>query len=173
MTVDGSMRYSYGIMDEWKILLYKPDLFLKGNDLLIFSSKDFHKWHGDLKEYIDGIYQINSINMEKDKSINIPELNLAVGVLGNITDEVENLFDPKRVSDSSYQYVSTLDEKYTKRRGNWYTSDMMKCDMRIPVKPAINPWIQEQNMLEIVDNAARELTISRRKKQKKLTDYLD
>ena len=157
-------------MDERKILLYKPHLFLKGNDLLILPSKDFQKWHGDIKEYIDGIYQINSINMDKGKSINIEELNLAVGVLGNITDEVENLFDPKRVSNSSYQYVSTLDEKYTKRRGNWYTSDMMKCDMRIPIKPSINPGIQHQNMMEIIDHAAREFIMARRKKSKKLTD---
>ncbi len=60
-----SMRYSYGIMDERKILLYNPELFLKGNDILIFPSKDFHKWHGDIKEYIDFLYQINSINLEK------------------------------------------------------------------------------------------------------------
>jgi hypothetical protein len=160
-------------MDERKILLYKPHLFLKGNDLLILPSKDFQKWHGDIKEYIDGIYQINSINMDKGKSINIDELNLAVGVLGNITDEVENLFDPKSVSDSSYQYVSTLDEKYRKRRENWYSSDMMKCDMRIPVKPVINPWVKDHNMLEMVDYAARELTMARRKKQTKLTEYLD
>ena len=63
--VDEGMRYSYGIMDERKILLYNPELFLKGNDILIFPSKDFHKWHGDIKEYIDFLYQINSINLEK------------------------------------------------------------------------------------------------------------
>ena len=158
-----SMRYSYGIMDKRKILLYKPNLFLKGNDLLIFPSKDFQKWHGDIKEYIDGIYQINSINMEKGKSINISELNLAVGVLDNITDEIENLFNPERVSDSSYQYVSTLYEKYKKRRRNLYSSDMMKCDMRIPVKPDITPRIQHHNMMEIIDDAAKELTMDRRK----------
>jgi hypothetical protein len=160
-------------MDERKILLYKPHLFLKGNDLLIFPSKDFHKWHGDIKEYICGLYQINSINMEKWKSITISELNLAVGVLGNITDEIENLFDPKRVSDSSYQYISTIDEEYTKRRRQWYTSDMRRCDMRIPVKPEITPWQKHHNMMEIIDHAARELTMARRKKQKKLTEILD
>jgi hypothetical protein len=165
-----SMRYSYGIMDERKILLYKPHLFLKGNDLLIFPSKDFHKWHGDIKEYIDGLYQINSINLEKGKSININELNLASGLLTNITDELEHLFNAKRVSDSSYQYVSTLDEEYTKRRRQWYTSDMMKCDMRIPVKPSINPWIQHQNMMEIIDHATGEFIMARKKKSKKLTD---
>ena len=143
---------------------------MKGNDILIFPSKDFHKWHGDIKEYIDGLYQINSINLEKGKSININELNLASGLLTNITDELEHLFNAKRVSDSSYQYVSTLDEEYTKRRRQWYTSDMMKCDMRIPVKPSINPWIQHQNMMEIIDHATGEFIMARKKKSKKLTD---
>ena len=43
--------------------------------------KDFNKWHSDVKEYIDGLYQINSRNMQKGKSINISELNLAFGML--------------------------------------------------------------------------------------------
>ena len=102
------MKYSYGIMDDHRIILYKPQLFIKAHDLLVFPSKDFHKWHGDFKVYIDGLYQINSINTEKVKSINITELNLATGLLSNITDELEHLFDAKRVSDFSYQYVSTL-----------------------------------------------------------------
>ena len=38
-------------------------------------------------------------------------------------------------------------------------------------KSAINPWVKEQNMMEIVDHAVRELTMVRRKKQKKLTEY--
>ena len=59
------MRYSYGIMDRRKILLYSPHLFLSGDDLLVFPTKEFNKWHGDIKEYIDGLYQINSNNMEK------------------------------------------------------------------------------------------------------------
>ncbi|MGP8190348.1 MAG: hypothetical protein ACLQG5_10585 [Methanobacterium sp.] len=164
------MRHSYGIMDERKILLYKPHLFLKGNDLLVFPSKDFHKWHGDIKEYIDGLYQINSINLENGKSININDLNLVSGLLTNITEELEHLFDSKRLSDFSFHYVSTLDEEYTKRRENWYTSDMMKCDMRIPVKPSITPWIQHQNMMEIIDQSAKEFTMVRRKKSKELTD---
>jgi hypothetical protein len=80
-------------------------------------------------------------------------------VLDNITDEIENLFDPKRVSDFSYHYVSTLNDEYTKRRGNWYTSDMMKCDMRIPIKPEITQWQKHHNMMEILDYAARESKI--------------
>ena len=167
------MKYSYGIMDDHRIILYKPQLFKKAHDLLVFPSKDFHKWHGDLKEYIDGLYQINSINIEKGKSININELNLATGLLSNITEELQNLFDPEKTPDFNYQYVSTLDEEYTKRRGHRYTSDMMKIDMRIPVKPEITQWQKHQNMMEIIDHAAREFTIARRKKQNKLTEYLD
>ena len=91
------MRYSYGIMDRRKILLYEPYLFLSGDDLLVFPTKDFHKWHGDIKEYIDGLYQINSNNMDKTKSINITEFNLTLGVLNNITEVLEQLFDPKKI----------------------------------------------------------------------------
>lgn len=60
------MRYSYGVVDRRKILLYNPQLFFKGKNILVFPSKEFHKWHGDIKEYIDGLYQINKL-----ESINI------------------------------------------------------------------------------------------------------
>ena len=86
------MRYSYGIMDRRKILLYKPQLFLRRDDILVFPSDEYIKWHSDIKEYIDGLYQINSVNMDKDQSINISELNLALGVLNNITEEMEHTF---------------------------------------------------------------------------------
>jgi len=148
------MRYSYGIMDRRKILLYKPQLFLRRDDILVFPSKDFHQWHGDVKEYIDGIYQINSRNMEKTKSINIPELNLAIGVLNNITEELERLFVSEKVSDFSYHYVSTLDDKY-KKRGSSYTIDMRRCDMQIPV---INEEMKYKHIMEIVDEANRDFS---------------
>jgi hypothetical protein len=48
--------------------------------------------------------------------------------------------------------------------------DMMRCDIRIPVKPSITPWIQHQNMMEIIDQSAKEFTMVRRKKSKELTD---
>ncbi len=133
-----------------KILLYNPQLFLKGGDILAFPSKDFHKWHGDIKEYIDGLYQINS--REESEPINIVDLNLALGVLGNITEELENLFDSKTASDLSYHYISTLDEKY-KKRGSGYTSDMRRCDMRVPV---ITPGLKYQNLMEVVKYAEME-----------------
>jgi len=69
------------------------------------------------------------------------DFNLAVGVLNNITEEFEQLFDPNKISDFSYQYVSTLDEKYKKQRGNCYTSDMRRCDIKIHVKPEITSWL--------------------------------
>jgi hypothetical protein len=53
------MRYTYGIMDQKKILLYKPQLFLKDRDLLVFPSSDFQKWHNGIKEHTDGLYQID------------------------------------------------------------------------------------------------------------------
>lgn len=177
------MRYSYGIMDRRKILLYKPQLFMKANDLLVFPSRDFHKWHSDIKEYIDSLYQINSLEMEKGKSISITELNLAAGVLNNITEELEHIFDAEKVPDFSYQYISALDEEYKKQRGSKYTSDMRRCDLQIPVKPEITPDLKYKHMMEIVDEAYQELRLalkegrtcrlSRMRKQDHLTDLLD
>ncbi len=150
------MRYSYGIMDRRKILLYTPQLFLRGDDILVFPTKDFHKWQGDIKEYIDGLYQINSGSIEKPKSINTNEFNLAVAVLNNISEELEHLFDPNKISDFSYHYISTLDEKYKKQIGNCYTSDMRRCDIKILVKPEITPRMKYQNMMEIVDQVSQD-----------------
>jgi hypothetical protein len=160
-------------MDRTKILLYTPQLFLSGDDILVFPTKDFHKWQGDIKEYIDGLYQINATNMEKTKSININEFNLAVAVLNKITEELEHLFDSNKISDFSYHYVSTLDETYKKWKGTSYTSDMRRCDIKILVKPEITPRLKYQNMMEIVDQVAREFAMARRNKQKNLTDLLD
>jgi hypothetical protein len=167
------MRYSYGIMDRTKILLYTPQLFLSGDDILVFPTKDFHKWQGDIKEYIDGLYQINAMNMEKTKSINITEFNLAVAVLNKITEELEHLFDSNKISDLSYHYVSTLDEKYKKWKGTSYTSDMRRCDIKILVKPEITPRLKYQNMMEIVDQVAGEFAMARRNKKKNLKELLD
>lgn len=169
------MRYSYGIMDRKWILTYKPHLFHKTDDLLVFPSEDFQQWHSNLKEYIDGLYRINSRQLG-DKSANIRELDLAMGVISNINDELEHLFDPKRTSTTpSYQYVSIVDPEYKKSRTNWYTHDQMKIDTKILVKPRITPWLKHQNMMEIVDMAAREFREEqkkRRKAQKTLTDLL-
>ncbi|MGZ7047539.1 MAG: hypothetical protein ACXVHP_04565 [Methanobacterium sp.] len=147
------MRYTYGIMDQRKILLYKPQLFLKDKDLLVFPSQDFQKWYNDIKEYIDGLYQIDSWEI-KGNSINITELNLTVGVLNNIRDELEHLFDSKKISHSPYHYISTVDEKYKKRRSS-YTSDMRRCDLQIPV---ITEEMKYKNLMEIVDEANKKFS---------------
>jgi len=153
-------------MDRRRILLYKPQLFLSGDDLLVFPTKEFYKWQGDMKEYIDGLYQINSRNMEKTKSINMTEFNLAVAVLNNITEELEHLFDPNKISDFSGYYISTLDEKYKKQKGNSYTSDMRRCDIKIHVKPEITPWLKYQNMMEIVNQVAQDFASIQKSKKK-------
>lgn len=156
------MRYSYGIMDKKRILLYNPQLFLKGEDILIFPSKGFQNWHGNIKEYIDGLYQINYKNRKNTKTINIDDLDLAMGVMSNIVEELEQIFNSERLSDFSYQYLSTIDEKFKTRRKNCYNSDMRKCDIRIPVKPEITPWLKYQNMMQIVEEAW--ILFNRRKK---------
>ena len=143
------MRYSYGIMDQRRILLYQPQLFLRGDDILVFPSKDFQKWHGNIKEYIDSLHQINSSN----QSINMEELNLASGVLYHITEELENLFNHLKTSKNPYQYISTLDKSCRKRQSNTYSSDMRRCDIRISVKPELTPALKYQNMMEIVEYA--------------------
>lgn len=63
------MRYCYGIMDRRKILLYKPQLFLNSTDLLVFPCADFVKWHGDIKEYLDGLFQIDYREMRKGNQL--------------------------------------------------------------------------------------------------------
>jgi hypothetical protein len=158
------MRYSYGIMDRRKILLYRPQLFLNGDDILVFPTKDFHKWHGDIKEYIDGLYQINICN-GKTRPINHTEFNLGVGVLNNITEELEHLFNLNKIPDFSYHYVSTLNEKY-KKLENSYTSDMRRCDIKIHVKPEITPWLKYHNMMETVDQVAQDFASTRKSRKK-------
>ncbi len=141
------MRYSYGIMEEGEILLYKPQVFLKSKDLLFFPSRDFHKWYGSIKEYIDSLYQIDSLEMEKGKSINMTELNLAMGVLHSITEEFEHVFDSEKAPN--FHYISTLDEEYKKQK-SYYTSDMKRCDTKIPL---ITPEMKRKNLMEIIDEA--------------------
>ena len=148
------MRYSYGIMDQRRILLYQPQLFLKSKDLLVFPSADFHKWHGDIKEYLDGLYQLDFREVGKGKPVNVTDLNLALGVVNNITEELENLFDRENVSDFSYHYLSTLDKEYKDERSA-YTSDMQRVDLQVPV---ITPELKYQHLLEIVEEANKVFT---------------
>lgn len=161
------MRYSYGILDRKQILLYKAQLFLGNNDVLIFPTREFHKWHGDIKEYLDGLYQIQlrSGKYKKPLSLDMNDFNLATAVLNNITKEVEDLFDEDNMLNMSHHYVSTLDDKYKKMVGNSYTTDMKRCDTKILLKPRITPWMKEKHMLEIVDEVSREIAAKARSKK--------
>jgi len=161
------MRYSYGILDRKQILLYKPQLFLGNNDVLIFPTREFHKWHGDIKEYLDGLYQIQlrSGQFKKPLSLDINDFNLATAVLNNITNELVDLFDEDNLLNLSYQYVSTMDEKYKKMVGNSYTTDMKRCDTKILLKPKITPWMKEKHMMEIVDQVSMEIAAKGRSKK--------
>lgn len=161
------MRYSYGILDRKQILLYKPQLFLGNNDVLIFPTREFHKWHGDIKEYLDGLYQIQlrSGQFKKPLSLDINDFNLATAVLNNITNEVNDLFDEDNPLNLSYHYVSTMDDKYKKMVGNNYTTDMKRCDTKILLKPQITPWMKEKHMMEIVDAVSMEIRAKERNKK--------
>ena len=161
------MRYSYGILDRKQILLYQPQLFLRNNDVLTFPTREFHKWHGDIKEYLDGLYQIQlrSGTVDKPLSLDINDFNLANAVLNNITDEVSDLFDEDNILNLSHHYVSTLDEKYKKMVGNNYTTDMKRCDTKILLKPRITPWMKEKHVLEIVDEVSQEALMRSRNRK--------
>jgi len=144
-----AMRYSYGIMDRKKIYSTTHN-YSKGRPHPGFPQQRLLQMARRHKEYIDGLYQIN--NREETEPINIVDLNLALDVLGNITEELENLFNSETAFDLSYQYISTLDEKY-KKRGSSYTSDMKRCDMRVTV---ITPSLKYQHFMEIVKHVERE-----------------
>lgn len=155
------MRYTYGIEDERKILMYKPQMFLKNRDILIFSSSEFINWHNNIKEYNDALYQIDSLEMKKENSINMNELNLAGSIVNNIKLELEHIFDSNQIPNSSYHYLSTLDKKYKRRRSS-YTSDMRRCDIIIPV---ITPAIKYNHFMEIVFEANKEFSNAKQKQK--------
>ncbi len=153
------MRYTYGIMDQRKILLYKPQLFLKDKELLVFSNSEFLKWHNNIREYLDALYQIDSLEMEKGNSINMKELDLAIAVINNVRLDFEHLFDPNNISISPYQYVSILDKKYKRRRSS-YTSDMRRCDVQIPV---ITHGTRYKHLMEIINEANNDFSNAKQK----------
>ena len=144
------MKYSYGIVDRKNILTYQAHLFQKKDDLLIFPGKDFRKWHSNLTEYLDGIYQINAHNCEKTRSISITDLKLVQGILDEITCEMENLFHTEKNMDISYYYISTMDENYKKIKTNFYGRYRYKIDRKVV---HITPELKYRHMMEIVDYA--------------------
>lgn len=146
------MRHSYGIVDQRELLLYKPQLFRKTDDILVFPSKEFEKWHSQIIEYLDGIYQINAKNMENGRLVDVDDLDLTLGLLFNINQELENIFNQDNEMDFSYEYVSIMDEKYKKCRSNYYGRYRHKIDRRLT---KITPQIRYMHLLQIVNYAQR------------------
>jgi hypothetical protein len=144
------MKYSYGIVDLKNIRVYRPHLFQKKDDLLVFPGKDFRKWHSNLKEYLDGIYQINAHNCENGRSAVITDLNLVHGILNEITFEMENIFNTEKKLDLSYYYISTMDTHHKKIKTNFYGRYWYKVDRKVI---NITPELKYRNMMEIVDYA--------------------
>ena len=150
------MRYSYGIIDQGRVLIYKPQLFRKTDDILVFPSKELEKWHSEITEYLDGIYQINAKNMEQGKFVDLDDLNLAMGLLFNFNEELENIFNPDRKMDFSYHYVSMVDDNYKKYRPNYYSRYMYKIERRM-IK--ITPRVKHVHMMEILDYAHKQWSL--------------
>lgn len=71
------MRYSYGVMDQKKHPDLQTTVIPKTDDLLIFPTTDYRKWHSNITEYIDALFQLNAHN----DSIDVDNLNLALGGL--------------------------------------------------------------------------------------------
>jgi len=140
------MRHSYGTVDRRNILLYKPQLFHRTDDLLIFPSRDLQKWHSEILEYIDGLFQINA----QTNTITTEDINLAFGLLTEIDSELARLFDSKKQMDFSYQYVSQMDPKYKKRDSQLYGRDMYHVDRKVL---RITPQIKHQHQMEILEYA--------------------
>lgn len=146
------MRHSYGTVDRRNILLYKPQLFQKHDDLLIFPSRDLQKWHSEIIELLDGIYQIDSRNRNPAENVDIEDLNLTIGLLVNINERLENVFNPTHELDHSFQYISMVDDEYKKRQGNFYGRYLDKINRRVIT---ITPEMKWKHMMEILDEAHR------------------
>lgn len=140
------MRHSYGTVDRKNILLYKPQLFHRTDDLLIFPSRDLQKWHSEIIELIDGFFQINA----QVDTITTEDIGLAFGLLTEIDNELTNLFNSKKELDFSYQYVSQMDPKYKKRDPQLYGRDMYNVDRKVL---RITPQVKYQHQMEILKYA--------------------
>jgi len=141
-------------MDQKNILAYHPHLFHKTSDLLVFPGKDFQKWHSDLVEYLDGIYQINAQAQKKGESITITDFNLAMAMVTEIDQELEDLFNTQKKADLSYFYVSTMENSHKKVKTNFYGRYKYKIDRKVV---HITPELKYQHILEIVDYAHKLL----------------
>lgn len=154
------------------MLAYRPQLFQRTDELLIFPGKELENWHSQMTELIDGIYQVNAKNLlledenndftgeDKGKSryVDIFDWNLTMGLLTNINEELENLFNPDRELNFSYYYLSTMDGKYKKRRGNWYTRHMHKIDRKVF---KVTPQIRYIHLMEILDDVHKDWSLKK------------
>ncbi|AXV41070.1 MAG: hypothetical protein CIT02_08655 [Methanobacterium sp. BAmetb5] len=140
------MRRSFGIVDQRRILAYRPQLFQRTDDLLVFPAKDFQQWHSEITEYLDGLFQIKA----QADPITYEEIHLAIGLLINIDRELVNLFDLDKEIDFSYQYVSQMDTKYKRRDPQLYGRDMFHIDRKVL---KITPQLKHKHQMEILDYA--------------------
>lgn len=140
------MRRSFGIVDRKRILAYKPQLFKRTDDLLVFPAKDFHQWHSEITEYVDGIFQMNA----QKNQLALENINLTIALLINIDNELVNLFDIDKEMDFTYQYVSQMDRKYKKRDSQLYGRYMNHIDRKYL---EITPQIKRRHLMEIVKYA--------------------
>jgi hypothetical protein len=144
------MRYSYGIVQGKTIVTYKPHLFHNYQDLLVFPAENFRKWHSQINEYLDGVYQVNAHKQEKKRPVDRDDLNLVLGVLCEITLEMEELFNPEKETDNTYYYISTMDEDYKKIKTTFYGRYRYKIERKtLPITPEL----KYQHILEIVQYA--------------------
>lgn len=135
-------------MDQKRILIYKPQLFQKTDDLIIFPTKDYRKWHSEITEYVDALFQLNAEN----DSVDIDNLNLALGILFNIDLEMQSIFEVSKKIDYSYYYVSQMDEKYKKREPGLYGRYMYHIDRKVL---KVTPQLKHKHRMEIVEYAHR------------------
>lgn len=140
------MRHSFGIVDRKKILAYRPQLFQRTEDLLVFPARDFHQWHSEITEYLDGLFQIKA----QSDPIKLEDVKLAFGLLTEIYSKQASLFDSKQAVDFSYQYVSQMDPKYKKRDSQHYGRDMYHVDRKVL---KITPQVKHKHQMEILKYA--------------------
>ncbi|MEN6552550.1 MAG: hypothetical protein ABFC34_06640 [Methanobacterium sp.] len=140
------MRHSFGIVDRKKILTYKPQLFQRAEDLLVFPARDFHQWHREITEYIDGLFQIKA----QSDPIKLEDVKLAFGLLTEIESKQANLFDRKQALDFSYHYVSQIDPKNKKIDPQLYGRDMYHIDRKVL---KITPQLKYQHQMDILKYA--------------------
>ena len=140
------MRRSFGIVDRKRILAYKPQLFQRTEDLLVFPARDFHQWHSEITEYIDGLFQIKA----QSDPIKLEDVKLAFGLLTEIDTKQASLFDSKQAVDFSYHYVSQMDSKLKMRDPQLYGRDMYHIDRKVL---KITPQLKYQHQMEILKYA--------------------